>query len=176
LNHARFRRDLYYRLNVFPIRLLPLRERREDIPLLCEHFLRRFAGRMKKTVPAFTPEALEVLMRYDWPGNVRELSNVVERIVIVSEGEILDADKIAFLMDIRDENAVPKTLEELNSIKRRLREAAIEKVERAFLLEALAANDHNATRAAAAVGMQRMNFQTLLRKYNLRIRDLAAGR
>ena len=75
----RFREDLYYRLNVFPIEIAPLRERREDIPLLVDHFIRRVASDMKMSVPIISPEAMAALTRYDYPGNIRELQNILER-------------------------------------------------------------------------------------------------
>jgi formate hydrogenlyase transcriptional activator len=82
----RFRADLLYRLNVFPIELPPLRERTEDIPALAQHFVRKFACRMNKEVPHISGEAMESLQRYDWPGNIRELQNLIERAVITSFG------------------------------------------------------------------------------------------
>jgi len=80
-----FRADLYYRLNVFPIAIPPLRERLEDIPLLVRHFARQFAQRMNKTIDAISPETMEALTRYSWPGNIRELQNVIERSVVMHE-------------------------------------------------------------------------------------------
>ncbi|MBI3824007.1 MAG: sigma-54-dependent Fis family transcriptional regulator [Planctomycetes bacterium] len=89
---GRFRADLFYRLNVFPIRVPALRERREDIPDLVRHFLLHFGRRMNKQVAAIAPPALDLLTRYDWPGNVRELENLIERAMIVAEGSVLDID------------------------------------------------------------------------------------
>jgi formate hydrogenlyase transcriptional activator len=80
-----FRSDLYYRLNVFPISIPPLRERAEDIPLLVRHFVRQFAQRMNKTIDAISPETMEALTRYSWPGNIRELQNVIERSVVMHD-------------------------------------------------------------------------------------------
>src|SRR5688572_22401748 len=80
-----FRSDLFYRLSVFPIHLPPLRERIEDIPLLVEHFLKRFAARLSKPVPRVSPEALALLLSHPWPGNIRELENLVERAVLLAE-------------------------------------------------------------------------------------------
>ena len=88
-----FRSDLYYRLNVFPVVVPPLRERREDIPLLAEYFLHRFAKRAGKRINKISKETLNIVESYDWPGNVRELQNVVERAVIVSESDALDIDE-----------------------------------------------------------------------------------
>jgi DNA-binding NtrC family response regulator len=88
-----FRLDLYYRLNVFPINIPPLRERREDIPLLVRHFVRQFAQRMHKTIEAISTETMEEIARYPWPGNIRELQNVIERSVIVHEKGKLSVPK-----------------------------------------------------------------------------------
>ena len=84
-----FRSDLYYRLNVFPIRMPPLRERREDIPLLIEHFLRKYAARMGKSITSIPAKTMEALVQWAWPGNIRELENFVERSVILTPGTVL---------------------------------------------------------------------------------------
>mgnify|MGYP003296184022 CR=1 FL=1 len=88
------REDLFYRLNVIPIQLPPLRERREDIPLLVAHFLQKFSKELGKDVRGVTPEALAVLERYRWPGNIRELENVLERAIVLGAGEILEVDSL----------------------------------------------------------------------------------
>ena len=86
-----FRSDLYYRLNVFPIRIPPLRERREDIPLLVRYFVQKFAGQMQKRIETIPAAAMKALREWDWPGNVRELANFIERAVILTRGKALDA-------------------------------------------------------------------------------------
>ncbi|MBS1207101.1 MAG: two component, sigma54 specific, transcriptional regulator, Fis family [Proteobacteria bacterium] len=86
---GRFRQDLYYRLNVVTIEMPSLRQRREDIPLLAEHFLQRYAGRNRKGVKGFTPQAMDLLIHYDWPGNIRELENAIERAVVLLTGEFV---------------------------------------------------------------------------------------
>jgi two-component system, NtrC family, response regulator PilR len=95
--HGRFRQDLFYRLNVIPIRLPPLRERRADIPLLCEHFLRRFAAELGRHPPAITPAAMAALCAHDWPGNVRQLENVIERAVTLESRDRIEVDSLAEL-------------------------------------------------------------------------------
>ena len=92
---GRFRSDLFYRLNIFPIELPPLRDRREDIPLLANHFRTKFGDRMSKEIEGFSASALAVLKRYDWPGNVRELANIIERAVILTSGSLIRADDLA---------------------------------------------------------------------------------
>jgi formate hydrogenlyase transcriptional activator len=89
VEEQRFRSDLFYRLDVFPVRVPPLRERREDIPLLVLHFARHFAGRMKRDYESISPETMKDLCEYDWPGNIRELQNLIERAVILCPGPVL---------------------------------------------------------------------------------------
>ncbi|OPX20280.1 MAG: DNA-binding response regulator [Desulfobacca sp. 4484_104] len=94
VQQGRFREDLYYRLNVIPIKLPPLRERKSDLPLLVKHFLTEFSRKKGKKVKCFTPEAMNLLLQYAWPGNVRELENLLERLVILADGEILDVSDL----------------------------------------------------------------------------------
>jgi formate hydrogenlyase transcriptional activator len=91
IEEKRFRADLYYRLNVFPVSLPPLRDRPEDIPLLVRHFTAKYAKRLKKRVDAISAETMEAVLHYDWPGNIRELQNFIERSVILSTGPVLEA-------------------------------------------------------------------------------------
>ncbi len=168
-----FREDLYYRLNIVPIYLPPLKERQEDISLLSAHFLKKYSEEMGKTVMGFTPEAMEKLMIYSWPGNVRELENVIERTVVMIEEEMVRPGHL--MLPGQQEKAgmgdyIPMTSEELKEIKKKLRERIVEDVERTFVLNALERHNWNVTRAAEEVGMIRTNFQALMRKYNLRAR------
>ena len=124
--HKQFRLDLYYRLNVFPISVPPLRERREDIPLLVRHFVQQFARKMHKTVEAISSKTMEALAHYPWPGNVRELQNVIERSVVVyDKGELsVNKDWLAhecFLTEPATHPSFRKsTVEELRNDWRRL--------------------------------------------------------
>ena len=172
---GKFREDLFYRFNVFPIHLPALRDRRDDIPLLARHFLSMFCAKMHKSIEDFTTEAIDTLIEYDWPGNVRELSNVVERLVILCDGaRIGQAHLRGSIAASVPFTGVPKTADELSELKRKLREEAVVEVEKAFLIGALRRNDYNITRAAEQTAMQRPNFQALLKKHGLRIRDIAA--
>jgi DNA-binding NtrC family response regulator len=171
-----FRSDLFYRLNVFPIHIPPLRERKADIPHLARHFLAQHAAKFQKVIDDFTPDAMALLIAHDWPGNVRELSNVIERIVVqCTQSRVGHAHVRETIPAPPAETPVAKTAAELYQLKGKLRDDAAAGAERAFLLDALRRNDFNASRAADDVGMQRTHFQTLLRKHNLRLRDLAAG-
>lgn len=169
-----FREDLYYRLNIVPIYLPTLKEREEDIPLLAVHFLKKYAEELGKTIKGFTPEAMEKLMKYSWPGNVRELENLVERTVVMMEEEMVRPEHL-FLPGQKEKEILaehaPMTSEDLKEIKKKIREKAVEEVERTFVLNALERHNWNVTRAAEEVGMLRQNFQALMRKYNIRARE-----
>ena len=165
-----FREDLFYRLNVFPIFIPPLRERKDDIPRLLYHFLKVYCRQIGKQVDGFSDDAVETLVNYDWPGNVRQLKNVVERLVIISDDRVLDYQSLSDHWEMkrnRTQDAIPETLEELKSIKRNLLENQFGQIERAFLQKALSAADGNITQAARRVGIQRSNFSALMKKHHL---------
>ena len=166
-----FREDLFYRLNVFPVCLPPLRERKEDIPVLSQHFLREFSRTMRKRIRGFTADAMQQLVEYDWPGNVRELRNVIERVVIMVEDELVTSAVLPSRPrgEERLETDAPRTAEELKQAKKRRREEAVAHVERTFLIKALERNEWNVAHAARDTGLDRRNFQRLLRKHHLRI-------
>jgi DNA-binding NtrC family response regulator len=147
-----FRPDLYYRLHVFCIDLPPLRERRDDIPLLVNHFLNKFCMATSRAMPQISAEALEVLMRHDWPGNVRELENAVERALVVGRGpEIRPAD-FSFQFQA-DETKGGKTLDD---------------IERAHIERILRETQHNLSRAARILDIDRTTLYNKLRRYGLR--------
>ena len=170
MEEGKFREDLFYRLNVFPIYIPPLRERREDIPKLAYHFLRLFCRKTGKRIEGFSDEAMETLIHYDWPGNVRQLKNAVERMVIMAEDTTLD---LFHLLDHLQgkrrwrEDLVPETLEELKVAKTHLLEDVFGSIQKAFLIKALKATHGNVTRAAERVGMKRPNFCALLNKHRI---------
>lgn len=164
-----FRDDLYYRLNVFPIYLPPLRARQDDIPRLAYHFLRHFSRKIGKPLQGFSPEALEILASHPWPGNVRQLKNLVERLVILIDHPILDSIDLLEHLDRKGwrSDTVPQTIQELKEAKKRLLEESYGQLEKAFLLQALTAAEYNISVAARRVGMQRSNFSALLKKHRL---------
>jgi DNA-binding NtrC family response regulator len=170
---GRFREDLFYRINIFPIRVPPLRERRDDIPALAFHFLRVFSAEMGKQVTEFSEGAMGVLMNYDWPGNVRELENTVQRAVILATEPVIRRAHLVNIDELSPGAAldIPRTGEELKQIKKLAREKSVENIEKLFVLDALKRNGWNATKSAEETGMQRANFQALMRKYNIRIRE-----
>ena len=168
-----FREDLYYRINIFPIQVPPLRERREDIPPLTHHFLNVLSKEVGKKFSGFSEGAMSLLMQYDWRGNVRELENAVHRAVILATGDVIRRAHLAGILEAgpRMDLDVPKTGEELKRLKKAARERSVEEIEKLFVLEALKRNAWNVTRSAEETGMQRANFQALMKKYRIRIRD-----
>jgi len=167
----KFREDLFYRLNVITIVIPPLKERKDDIPLLAYHFLRKYAKEMKKSIKSISVDVMNMLTAYSWPGNVRQLENVIERAIVMAEGHTVTTEHLPFA--VRTEMAhpntpIPKNSEELKEVKKKLRESAVENIEKSFILDALTRNDWNISRSAKEVGMQRPNFQALMRKYNIR--------
>jgi two-component system nitrogen regulation response regulator NtrX len=160
---GRFREDLYYRLNVVPLTVPPLRERREDIPLLTSHFATLLSRREGMPPRSFTPDALERLTSLDWPGNVRELRNTVERILILASGPRVGAAEVDRLVGPR---AVEQT--SLGSLMVcRTFEEFKDAAERAFLLAKLRENDWNVSETARLLDMPRSNLYKKIERYGL---------
>ncbi len=153
-----FREDLFYRIHVVPLHLPPLRERKEDIPLLAEHILREISQRMKKEIKAISAMAMQRLMLYDWPGNVRELENTIEHAVAITQHDVIGEE---IILPSRDLPAEPlKPLKE-----------AVEDFKRGYLVRLLEFNKGNASKAAELAGKYRAEFYNLLKKYNLKAND-----
>ncbi|MFA5700629.1 MAG: sigma-54 dependent transcriptional regulator [Desulfuromonas sp.] len=176
VDKGEFREDLYFRLNIIPIELPPLRERKGDLPLLVGYFLRKFAREIGKELIGVSPAAMALLEQHDFPGNVRELEHMLERAVVLSDTDMIMPADLGVPDDELSENIrlgqyTPQTAEELKEIKQRLREEAVLPAERIFVLEALKRNDWNITRAAEEVGMQRPNFQAMMKKLGISARD-----
>lgn len=170
VNQGCFREDLFYRLNVFPITIPPLRERRDDIPRLLYHFLRQTCRQTGKRVDGFSDDSLEMLVNDDWPGNVRQLKNVVARLVIITESSVLERQHLSNHWETHSEptrNEVPESLEALKAVKQNLLENQFGEIEKAFLKKALSSAGSNITQAARQVGMQRSNFSALMKKHGL---------
>ena len=172
-----FREDLYYRINVFPIHSPALRERRDDIPALAFHFLKIFCNELDKPVSEISDGAMSLLMNYGWPGNVRELENTMQRAVILSSDHIIRQAHLASIIDSapRPDFEVPRTSDDLKRVKKIAREKSVEEIEKLFVQETLKRNASNVTRSAGETGMQRANFQALMKKHNIRVRDTESG-
>ena len=155
---SQFREDLYYRLNVVSIELPPLRERKEDIPLLAEHFLNKFAVENQKEIIDFSPGATDFLLKYEWPGNVRELENAVERAVILANNSYIEA------RDMPQEN-VPMTSS--SSVEKSLRES-----EKRCILAILKETRGNFSKAARTLGISRATLYNKIKAYGLNVRKI----
>jgi len=154
---GRFRDDLYYRINVVTISLPPLRERREDIPLLLDHFVEKFSRRNGKRIGGLTRDAREALLRYDYPGNVRELENLVERAVILTRDEVIDLEDLP--LGVKEREGEPSGETSLTVL--------VEDLERRMIREALARADGVQTRAAEILGISERVLRYKLKKYGL---------
>ncbi len=168
-----FREDFYYRIYVVPIMIPPLRDRALDIPPIAYHFLAQFNQTMGRRITGFSADALKRLTAFEWPGNIRQLRNVVERAVISCEGNLITIKDLPLLSAGEDREAtaesVPATNEDFKRCKKDIRKKAVNRMEREFVLNALSRNDWNVTRAARQVGLQRTNFQGLMKKHDLRL-------
>jgi len=155
---GQFREDLYYRLNVVGIELPPLRERKEDIPLLAEHFLTKFAVENRKEIVDFSPEATEFLLKYEWPGNVRELENAIERAVILAKNSYIE------VADLPQENLL---LTASAPLGRSLREVEMERI-----LNVLNETGGNYSEAARTLGISRATLYNKIRAYGLSVKKI----
>ena len=152
--HAgRFREDLLFRLNTIEIQLPPLRERKEDIPLLALHFLRQSAQRYRKNLTGFEPVALQLLLDHPWPGNVRELDHSIERAVLLAEGDSVRASDLG--------------LRQARETSLRLDDMGLEEVEKVLIQKALARYGGNVSHASKALGLSRSALYRRLQKYSL---------
>ncbi len=170
---GKFRDDLFYRINIFPVGIPPLRERQDDIPALAAHFLKLFGTELGRQEIELSDSAMNVLLNYDWPGNVRELENAMHRAVILATDKIIRHGHLVSIVDMlpRLDVEVPRTGEELKQVKKTAREKSVESIEKLFVLEALKRNAWNVTRSAEETGMQRANFQALMKKHHIRLRE-----
>jgi transcriptional regulator with GAF, ATPase, and Fis domain len=159
---GRFRDDLYYRLKVFPIRVPPLRERREDIPVLARHFLQRYTAELSKPAAGYAQQAMELLQAYDWPGNVRELQNEVQRLVIQIDGGGFITPDLLSPRIRRIEGVIDRVKPTKGTLK-----DMMDQLERWLLIEALREHDNNKTAAARALGITREGLHKKLRAFGL---------
>ncbi|MBN2093022.1 sigma-54-dependent Fis family transcriptional regulator [candidate division KSB1 bacterium] len=160
IQEGKFRQDLYYRLNVFPIQLPPLRERKEDIPLLVEHLIQKNNYKLKRNITGIKPDALELLLEYHYPGNIRELENIIERAVLLSEKEFLAIENLPSNLGNRQTKAtsVYFTLPHTQ---------AKEAFEKDYFEQVLKNHKGNISRACKFAGMDRTNFKDKMKKYGI---------
>jgi two-component system response regulator HydG len=164
INEGAFREDLYYRLNVVELQVPPLMTRKEDIPLLAQHFLEMFATKNRKAIKGFTPKAMDNLIRYEWPGNVRELMNAVERGVVLARSNYLDEADFPFVKDSSIQNdqdlANPAELSAQGDVP-------LNEVEKAVILNTLEAAGGNKSEAARRLGITRKTLHKKLKAYGV---------
>jgi len=160
-NRGLFREDLYYRLNVVNLEIPPLTKRRDDIPLLAQHFLGIFVDKNKKKIKGFTPKAMDQLIRYDWPGNVRELMNAIERAVVLARTDYLDDQDFSILQPLLQQSAlVPSDFDNIDNIP-------LEEVEKAAILRMLESVAGNKSEAARRLGITRKTLHKKLKQYGV---------
>jgi two-component system response regulator HydG len=161
-NRGLFREDLYYRLNVVSLEIPPLKKRRDDIPLLAQHFLEMFSAKNNKDIKGFTPSAMDLLIRYEWPGNVRELMNVVERGVVLARTEYLDDQDFSII-----QNSLQQPAETFSAFNRKDNNLPLEAVEKAAILRMLESVAGNKSEAARRLGITRKTLHKKLKKYGV---------
>lgn len=161
---GRFREDLFYRLNVMPLTIPPLRDRQEDIPLLAQHFLEKYARRNRKTIKGFAPLAMDMLLKYEWPGNVRELENTVERAVILLTGEHVTEKQLPLRIARQyPGHDTPEVVGPPASEGSR----TLEDIEKEAIVATLAAADGNKSETARRLGISRKTLHNKLKAYDL---------
>ena len=155
---GKFREDLFYRLSVVPIRLPPLRERKEDIPLLVEHFLQKYNKRTKRNITGISSSALKALKEYDWPGNIRELENTIERAVVLSRGDGIELEDLMY-------HGISGRATALGSAPGKLQ--TLESVEKDYIRAVLRAHHGNRTQTAEVLGIDRKTLWARIKKYGI---------
>ena len=174
ISAGNFRADLYHRLHVLSVEMPPLRLRREDVPLLAEHFVSVFGRQYGREDIHFHAEAMAALQRHDWPGNVRELQSVIERAVLLAAEHELREEDIGLPPPDPDaahatsDDPLPTPVPTGHEVFRDAKERMVRQFERTYLVQVMAAVDGNVSRAARLAGMQRRDFQRLLRKHDVR--------
>jgi len=168
MQKGRFREDLYYRLNVIPLAVPPLRERKADIPILVEHFIGEFCLENHKELKRISPEAMDLLICYLWPGNVRELKNVVERMVIMSRGGMMEAKDVPD--PVREQ---PKAQPEFSFLGYNLLKDARREFEKRFIMKKLEENEENISKTAEVIGIERSNLHRKIKSYGIEFKKEA---
>jgi DNA-binding NtrC family response regulator len=173
---GRFREDLYYRLNVVPISLPPLRERREDVPLLAYHFLHKYASRSGSQVKKISPEAMRVLSAQRWPGNVRELENAIEHAVVFCKDDTLTPAELPFSKSTSSGSepagiAAGSAQGLVDLAYREAKERSLQAFEEAYFSALLQRTSGNVSEAARQAGLDRSNFRRAVKRAGVKIRD-----
>lgn len=165
INKGKFREDLYYRLNVIPMKVPPLKQRKSDIPLLIDHFLKKFQKGAEKKITGFSPEAMDAMLKYDWPGNVREVENVIKRLTILCDDEVVTVDDLP--EHIPHKGRAVRVVEEDFLEKGVTLHDAVEDYEKRLILGALERSDWVKTKAAKLLNINRTTLVEKIKKQNL---------
>jgi len=166
-----FREDLYYRLNVINIKMPPLRDRKEDLPLLVKHFIDKYNKKENKQIKGITQDVEKEFYNYTWPGNVRELENVIERAVTLTNEDIISLDTISSLVK-KEGNAEPTEDELLSSPYKEARRKALDSFNVKYITKAINKTEGNVTNAAKESGIERQYLQRMLKRYNIKSKDI----
>lgn len=166
-----FREDLFYRLNVLSLDMPTLRQRKDDLPQLVDHFIRKYTAQMSKAKPVLDPQAEEAIMAYNWPGNIRELENIIQRAVALCENGCIQKQHLPEQLIGAIQSSNRKTAFTGISSFKEAKAQIIDDFERDFLTESLKRYDGNVTRAADAIGLGRTVMQRMLKKHNIESRD-----
>ena len=179
MKDGKFREDLYYRINVMSFRLLPLRERKDDIPLLIRHFFLKFKPSLNKTVKGLTPEAQQLLLMYQYPGNIRELENIIKRALVIAEGSLITPKNLPDHLQVRNKKeesmdfdftaTVSKDYASYKEIKAEARKRLEEHLDTQFIMDLLKENNGNVSLAARKANMNRSLLHQMIQRYNLDI-------
>lgn len=165
IQKTKFREDLYYRLNVIPIVVPPLRDRKADIPLLVDHFIAEFCLENNKELKKISPEAMGLLVAYSWPGNVRELKNIVERMVIMTRGALIEAKDVPDPIQQQHKAPMEPSFFEFGLLKDARRE-----FEKRFIMKKLMENDENISKTAEVIGIERSNLHRKIKSYGIEMK------
>lgn len=172
LKKGTFRKDLYYRVNVINLTLPPLRERRDDLPLLIDHFLKKFRAELRKDVDGFTPQAKKTLLSLDYPGNIRELENIIKRGLILCKGKRIGMEDLPpDLVENQLKGQIPQTNEQLKEAKEHARREAAIRVEKDFLVHLLLSTQGKVAEAARRAGINRSLLHQMLSKHHISPKD-----
>ena len=167
VEEGRFREDLFYRLNVVTVEMPPLRDRLDDIPLLAQHFMKRFAERNRKTVKGFTPQAMDLLIKYAWPGNVRELENAVERSVILLTGDYITERELPLSITPAETKEPSPLAASETGAGPSTGSQSLESIEKDAILATLSETGGNKSETARRLGINRKTLHLKLKRYGL---------
>jgi DNA-binding NtrC family response regulator len=169
IRQQEFREDLFYRLNVLTVHMPPLRERKEDIPLLAEHFLKYYCEEFGKSPKSLSSELMDLLLRRNWEGNVRELENIINRAILLSTGDVIKPHEIGWTAESPDSCAVGSEIYGLHY--KEAKGEVLRHFHLQYLGELLRRNKGNVTHSARECGLERQALQQILRRYGLKSQD-----